>query len=105
MTRITVAKRTAKEAIKMWHSQYGFASRLLADGSNSGEISKKLRALKRPTKSQVEKIIGPHGGWTTIWCDSCHEYFPEAVSFDNGDNSVEICERCLRLALKRIGHS
>lgn len=100
--RFSIISHSAKDAIEMWHQQYGFASRLLADGSNSGEISKKLRALKRPTKKQVEAIIGPHGGWTTIWCQSCHEYHPKVASFGNDDHSIEVCEGCLRAGLNAL---
>lgn len=86
----------------MWIEQYGFQSRTLADGSDSGKISKRLCALKRPTKAQVEDIIGAtHGGWTTVWCSSCHEYVPEAVSF-SGDVSVGICRDCLVEAANRL---
>jgi len=103
MAHFEIIRPTAKSAIKMWHHQYGFASQLLADGSNSGEISKQLRALKRPTKKQVEKIIGAlYGGWTTVFCSICHEYAPEAASFDNGDSSIEVCKTCLQRALKRL---
>lgn len=100
--RFSIVRPTAKDAIAMWHRQYGFASRLLADGSNSGEISKKLRALKRPTKDQVNALVGGGDGWTSVWCTSCGEYAPEAVSFESGDYSSEICLGCLEAALKKL---
>jgi hypothetical protein len=101
MSQIHIVKPTARSAIEMWVKQYGFASRSLADGSNSGEISRRLTALKRPTKKQVEKIIGARGGWTTVFCDSCHEYVEKAATFGN-DYSVKICAGCLRKALAKF---
>jgi hypothetical protein len=104
--RIRIISYSAKDAIERWHRQYGFASRLLADGSNAGEKSKKLLDLKNPTKSQVEAIIGSHGGWTRVWCGSCHEHHPKVASFGcdefGCDETVEVCESCLRAALKRL---
>jgi hypothetical protein len=91
---------TAKGAIDRWHKQYGFGVYKLADGRDAGKISKQLRDLKRPTKKQVDKIIGDNG-WTNIWCSGCYEYKPKVVTFGD-DYSVEVCESCLRLALARL---
>ncbi len=88
---LRVVSYSAKDAIEMWCEQYGPRT----------TISKKLRALKRPTKSQVQEIIDVDGGWTTVWCVCCHEYHPRCVSF-GGDYSDEVCEECLRAALDAL---
>jgi hypothetical protein len=99
----SVHSETAKGAIKRWQDQYGFGKYILADGRDAGKISKQLRDLKRPTKTQVEKIIGDNG-WTDIWCTSCNEYKPKVACFGH-DYPVEICGDCLRAALDAVGGS
>lgn len=98
--RFHVLSLTAKEAVKRWGDQYGARSFKLADGRDAGEITRQLRALKRPTKTAVDQIIGDND-WTDIWCCVCHEYKPKVVSFGY-DETAEVCEPCLRLALAAL---
>ena len=82
-----------------WREQYP-TDRSTAFSASTGEIQKKLDSLDLSTcdPKEIDKIIG-NAGWTNMNCNSCSEYAAHGVEFDNGDNTVSVCDRCLRCAV------
>lgn len=74
--------------------QYPDPNLILHGGKRCGDTLDALRALKCPTKEQVDKIIG-NTSWTSVFCGHCSEYRPRVVEV----GSTAVCEFCLEDAL------
>lgn len=97
---IEVVISDPKGVAMRWAHQYARnGDQVLQSGKTSTEILKALKALKRPTKQQVDKIIG-NETWTSVLCSGCNTYVLEAVSF--GEQAIYLCLSCLQSGVRAL---
>lgn len=105
MSRVTTKRQRITTVAEEWRRQY-----FEEEGGwrgNKEAIYNKLLALdlKTATPQDVKAVIG-NDSWTSLWCSECGEnvsLYRECGAEDGYDSSTaNLCETCLRQALKEI---
>jgi hypothetical protein len=85
---------------KRWDDQYGDS--YYKNDPEKQDIGLKLRSLKNPSASQINKIIG-NGSWTRLECDCCEEPRQQVVHISSVyRDGLNVCRKCLKRAMEKL---
>ena len=99
---LITTKSLLRDVVQRWDRQYPPTS-----AAHHLEVGNRLRALKRPTKRAVERIIG-NDTWTQAGrCNECDTPFSTLVQVgqepDYDSSTAVLCRACVKQAARLMG--
>lgn len=93
---VETVQKKCHSVVERWKRAYP-VNLLIRDGRLTNNILEELQASDL-SKEAIDRIIG-NTTWTEVYCSECDESVERIVNFLG---SMDVCESCLRKALKLL---